>query len=81
VRQAVTWASRPLHGNTKLIVTPANATSSATTGLVVHIPNDGDTGKGEASYAGAWDEFPHARPVRQVPRSAAKTNGAALAVP
>jgi hypothetical protein len=47
--------------NTELIVTPANATSSATTGLVAHVPKDGDTGKGEANYAATWDEFPNGR--------------------
>ena len=47
--------------NTELIVTPANATSSATTGLAAHVPKDGDTGKGEANNAATWDEFPNGR--------------------
>jgi hypothetical protein len=67
VRQAVIWASRTFHGNTELIVTPANATSSAT------------TGKGEVNYAATWDEFSNGR-FGEFPRSAAKTNEAALAV-
>ncbi|KAF8261074.1 methylenetetrahydrofolate reduct [Lactarius quietus] len=47
--------------NTELIVTPASATSSATTSLVAHVSKDGDTGKGEANYAATWDEFPNGR--------------------
>ena len=47
--------------NTELIVTPANATSFATIGLVAHVLKDGDTGKGEANYAATWDEFPNGR--------------------
>jgi len=47
--------------NTELIVSPASATSSATTGLGAHVSKDGDTGKGEANYAATWDEFPNGR--------------------
>ncbi|KAH9066364.1 methylenetetrahydrofolate reduct [Lactarius vividus] len=54
-------AEQPTATNTELIVTPASATSSATTGLAAHVPKDGDTGKGEANYAATWDEFPNGR--------------------
>ena len=51
----------PTNTSTELIVTPASATSSATTGLVAHLTKDGDTGKGEANHAATWDEFPNGR--------------------
>ncbi|KAI0306304.1 methylenetetrahydrofolate reduct [Multifurca ochricompacta] len=54
-------AEQPVTTNPDLIVTPASATSSATNGLVSHIPNEGDTGKGEVNYAATWDEFPNGR--------------------
>ncbi len=52
---------QPTTTNTELIVSPASATTSATTGLVTHVSKDGDTGKGEANYAATWDEFPNGR--------------------
>ena len=54
-------AEQPTSTNTELMVTPASATSSATTGLAAHVSKDGDTGKGEANNAATWDEFPNGR--------------------
>ncbi|KAI9459430.1 hypothetical protein BJY52DRAFT_1265627, partial [Lactarius psammicola] len=54
-------AEQPAATNTELIVTPASATNSATTGLAAHVPKYGDTGKGEVNYAATWDEFPNGR--------------------
>ncbi|KAI0042689.1 methylenetetrahydrofolate reduct [Auriscalpium vulgare] len=44
------------------VVTPANAASTASNGLVGHLAGgEGDIGKGEANNAATWDEFPNGR--------------------
>ncbi|KAA1469427.1 methylenetetrahydrofolate reduct [Dentipellis sp. KUC8613] len=42
-------------------VTPATATTSATSGLAMHAAREGEIGKGEANSAATWDEFPNGR--------------------
>ncbi|KAI9511116.1 methylenetetrahydrofolate reduct [Russula earlei] len=61
IAESVGPAEQPTTTNPDLIVTPANATSSAANGLASHVPVEGDTGKGEVNYAATWDEFPNGR--------------------
>jgi len=43
------------------MVTPANAFSTAASGLATHAAGAGEAGKGEVTNAATWDEFPNGR--------------------
>jgi methylenetetrahydrofolate reductase (NADPH) len=44
-----------------LIITPHDASVSATNSLAVSSPDSGSAGRGELNYAATWDEFPNGR--------------------
>ena len=75
-------AESPTATNMELIITPTSATSSTATGLATRVPKDGDTGRGGGAIMlppGANSRMA-ALATSIVPRSAAKTYGAALVI-
>lgn len=51
----------PPEPKSEFVVTPANASDYATSGLNSHLPKEGEVGKGEVNNAATWDEFPNGR--------------------
>lgn len=51
----------PPEPNSEFVVTPADASTYATSGMNSHLPKEGEVGKGEVNNAATWDEFPNGR--------------------
>jgi methylenetetrahydrofolate reductase (NADPH) len=51
----------PVPGDSTLLITPTNATATATTTLSTISTTEGEAGRGELNNAATWDDFPNGR--------------------